>query len=127
MEEWVRISYLLPITTGNDRTAYLRVLNYLRSRYPRAEPGALESPIAGFTYTSAEPPAFQGLYWSARRGDWVPDTLVLLIVDRPGSIRESGPVLDDARSIKARIAEFYAEEASPQDEIWCTLQQIYLL
>lgn len=127
MEEWTRIVYLLPVTTTNDRTAYLRVLNCLRSKHPQVDLDPAESPITGFTHTLDDPPAFGGFYWSETLGDWVPDSLALLFLDRAGSTTEADPAIEDARRMKSRIGQFYSEEGSPQDEVWCTVQQIHLV
>ena len=125
---WVRITYLLPITRADDRTAYLRVLNYLRSKHPRDDDSPTPEPtVVGFTFSQDDPPAFQGLWWSSAGHGWILDDLVLLFLDRPGSLGDSG-VLSEARTIKSQIERFYEEEGSPQTGgIWCTAQEIHLL
>ncbi len=128
MEEWVRLTYFLPVTQTNDRTAYLRVLNYLRSRHPHAGTSPPEEPpFTGFTYTADDPPAIHGLYWSEVGSQWVPDNLVLLFIDRKGSLSNPEAILADAERIKSSIAQFYQEEGSPQEAIWCTLESIRLV
>ncbi len=118
MESRVRITYFLPITTANDRTACLRIMDELRTRRPE---------ITGFTHSADDPPAFRGTWWSEDRMLWVPDHLVLLFVDRPGSLTDPAGILAFAHEIKSRIAQVYAQEESPQEEIWCTLEQIHRL
>ena len=130
METWLRVTYFLPLTTHNDRAAYLRVLDYIRTRHPRVgqdDPPPAEPIITGFSYTTVQddPPPLHGDYWSRDR--WIPDDLAILFLDNLGSIEEPGNVLNDAQAIKSIIAGFYDDEGSPQVEIWCTIQQIYLL
>jgi len=41
-------------------------------------------------------------------------------VDLPAS-----ELIDEiARALKAAVARFYADEGSPQEELWCTLERI---
>lgn len=126
MEARVRITFFLPISTTNDRAAFLRVLDALRTRHPPGAPSPSEnSLITGLTYSADDPPAFHGNWWSESRSEWVPDRLVLLLVDRRGSLRRPRAFLTFAESLKAQIAQVYADEGSPQEEIWCILEQIH--
>lgn len=105
MEARVRITFFLPVSTTNDRAAFLRLLDELRTRHP---PGAASppenSPITGFTYSADDPPAFHGNWWSESRTEWVPDRLVLLIA--------SGPL----GAIRARPDTDFGPRCSPQAE-----------
>lgn len=126
MEARVRITFFLPVSTTNDRAAFLRVLHELRTRHPLGAASPPEnSPITGFTYSADDPPAFHGNWWSESRTEWVPDRLVLLFVDRRGSLRRPRALLTFAEPLKAQIAQVYADEGSPQEEIWCILEQIH--
>jgi len=34
------------------------------------------------------------------------------------------PIDEMARALKAAVTRFYADEGSPQEEMWCTLERI---
>jgi hypothetical protein len=124
MDEWTRITFLLPVTSANDRTAYLRVLDFLRSRHPPSASTVTDRSITGFSHSIDEPAAYKGFYWSVRRVEWIPDEIVVLFLDRSGRLIE---VAQEARPLKAAIERFYREEGSEQEQIWCTVQQIRLV
>ncbi len=117
MSDRIRVSYFLPVTHANDHAAYFRILDYLRS--PRLAVDAHLS-VTGFTVSSIDPSAFTGLYWSDGRQIWLQDSISLLFVDLPAS----DLIRDLAGEMKAMIAQSYAEEGSPQEEMWCTLERI---
>ncbi|MBI3326137.1 MAG: hypothetical protein HYZ81_05480 [Nitrospinae bacterium] len=118
MAEWIRISYFLPVTTRNDRTAYLRTLESLRTRYPL---------ISGFTYSQDAPPTYRGYYWSDALQLWVQDYIAVIFIDRPSTLQERATVRQEAQTLKSQIARFYEEEGSPQESVWCTIQPIELV
>jgi hypothetical protein len=125
MAEWARITVLLPVTLANDRTAYLRFLDFLRSQHPFSATSVSEHPVTGFSHSADEPPAYKGHYWATSAGGrWVPDEIVILFLDREGPL---GRIIEDARSLKATVERSYREEGSEQDEIWCTVHQIQLV
>jgi hypothetical protein len=121
LAEWTRITYFLPVTSVDDRAAYLRVLNTLRDRHPGS---GHANPVPGFTTTSDDPVAINGFYWSPTQHGWVDDSIVLLFLDCDG---DYGAVGANAAAIKAEIAQIYAEEGSPQEEIWCTAEPMRLI
>jgi hypothetical protein len=113
----IRVSYFLPLTNTNDQTAYYRTLDYLRSPRPAVEG---RPPVSGFTVSSSDPPAFAGFYWSEGQQVWLRDSIAILFVDLPAS-----ELIDEiAQSLKAAVVRFYADEGSPQEEMWCTLERI---
>ena len=117
MANRIRVSYFLPITHANDQIAHLRTLDYLRSPRPSAE---AHLSVTGFTLSSVDPPAFRGVYWSDERRVWLEDSISILFVDLP----TSEAVRERAAAMKTTIAQFYAEEGSAQEEMWCTLEGI---
>ena len=132
MTPWLRVTYLLPITTRNDRTAYLRVLNYVRTRHPQNDQGDSahgEPTFRGFSYTTVQddPAPIHGYYWPENGRNWIPDEIALLFFDHPGSFQEPGFVFENTQFLKSLIERYYEEEGSPQDEIWCTMQELYLI
>jgi len=108
MPEWIRIIYFLPVTTRNDRTAYLRTLDYLRTRHPQ---------ISGFTYSQDDPPLLHGYYWSETQQGWMIDTVAVVLIDRPISQGGSEALREEARALKSQIAQFYQEEGSAQEAV----------
>ena len=117
MADRTRISYFLPLTNPYDQAAYLRTLDHLSNPQPVAD-GRLS--VGGFTVSSSDPPVFTGFYWSDEQQIWIQDLIAILFVDLPAS----GQVRAIAGEMKAAVARFYAEEGSPQEEIWCTLEDI---
>lgn len=117
MEARIRVSYFLPLTNANDQTAYYRTLDYLRSPRPAIDG---RPPVSGFTVSSSDPPVFAGFYWSDGQQIWLRDSIAILFVDLPAS----EPIDEIARALKADVARFYADEGSPQEEMWCTLERI---
>ena len=73
-----------------------------------------------FTVSSSDPPEFTGFYWSEEQQFWLQDLISILFVDLPAS----GQIRAIATEMKAAVARFYAEEGSPQEEIWCTVESI---
>jgi hypothetical protein len=122
VDQWTRVSYFLPITSVNDKTAYLRVLNYLRSRHPQS---GHPQPISGFTSTVDDPEYFKGYYWS-REHRWVDDSIALLFIDFPKTVTDPG-LEQEARAIKTVIESYYEQEGSKQDEVWVTAETIHLV
>src|SRR6266852_2471435 len=120
MADRIRISYFLPLTNTNDQTAYFRTLDHFRSPHPVA---AGRPFIRGFTVSSSDPPVFTGSYWSDDQQTWLQDLIAILFVDLPPS-RQIRAI---AAETKAAVARFYAEEGSPQEEIWCTLENIEVI
>ena len=117
MTDRIRISYYLPLTNPYDQAAYLRTLDHLSNPHPVAD-GRLS--VRGFTVSSSDPPVFTGFYWSDEQQVWLQDLISILFVDLPAS----GQVRAIAGEMKGAVARFYAEEGSPQEEIWCTLENI---
>ena len=117
MAAGIRLRYFLPLTNANDQTAYYRTLDYLRSPRRGVEG---HPPVTGFTVSSNDPPTFAGFYWSERQQVWLRDSIAILFVDLPAS----EPIDEIARALKADVARFYADEGSPQEEMWCTLEHI---
>ncbi len=115
MADRIRISYFLPLTNPYDQAAYLRTLDHLSNPQPVAH-----GRFSGFTVSSSDPPVFTGFYWSDEQQSWIQDLIAILFVDLPAS----GQVRAIAGEMKAAVARFYAEEGSPQEEIWCTLEDI---
>ena len=116
----IRVSYFLPITNANDQTAYYRTLDYLRSPRPAVKG---RRPVSGFTVSSSDPPIFAGFYWSEGQQMWLRDFIAILFVDLPAS----EPIDEIARALKTNVARFYADEGSPQEEMWCTLEHIEVM
>ena len=123
MQPWTRVTYLLPITSTNDKTACLRALNYLRSRHPGS---GHPHPISGFTSTAADHEVIKGYYWSRTHGRWVDDSIAVLFIDFPRPIDD--PTLEtEALAIKAQIEKLYEDEGTRQDELWCTAESVGLI
>lgn len=118
MAEWTRVTYFLPVTSVNDQTAYLRTLNYLRSRHPDSGD---KNPLSGFTSTIDDPAVISGFYWSERSRKWVDDKIVILFIDFPAPLGDN-KLDDEVKKIKAQIEKFYVEEGSAQEELWCTAE-----
>jgi len=112
----IRVRYFLPVTNANDQTAYYRTLDYLRSPRPAVKG---RRPVSGFTVSSSDPPIFAGFYWSEGQQMWLRDFIAILFVDLPAS----EPIDEIARALKTDVARFYADEGSPQEEMWCTLER----
>ena len=123
MQPWTRLTYLLPITSINDKTAYLRTLNLLRSRHPRS---GHPEPISGFTSTAADHEAIKGFYWSRNAGRWVDDSIAVLFIDFPRPINDAA-LEAEAQGIKVQIEKLYEQEGTKQDELWCTAESIGLI
>jgi hypothetical protein len=117
MADRIRISYFLPLTNPYDQAAYLRTLDHLSNPQPVADG---RPPVRGFTVSSSDPPVFTGFYWSDEQQIWLQDLISILFVDLPAS----GQIRAIAAEMKATVARFYAEEGSPQEEIWCTVENI---
>src|SRR5712692_1561683 len=117
MAHRIRISCYLPLTTTNDQAAYLRTLDHLSSPRPVADG---RPSVSGFTVSSSDPPVFTGFYWSDEQQVWLQDSIAIVFVD----LLASGQVRAIAGEMKAAVARFYAEEGSPQEEIWGTLENI---
>ena len=117
MANRIRISYYLPLTNTNDQTAYLRTLDHLRSPHPIVDGNPL---VGGFTVSSSDPPVFTGSYWSDDQQNWLQDSIAILFVDLPAS----EGIRAIAEEMKAVVARLYDEEGSPQEEIYCTLENI---
>ena len=123
--DWVRITLLLPVTSPDDQTAFLALLNYIRSQHPAP---LTDRPITGFTHSPDEPAAYyRGFYWSTQglgQDRWVSDDIVILFTDRPGKLADIESV---AQTLKATADRIYREEGSPQEEVWCTMQSLQLV
>jgi len=117
MADRIRVSYYLALTNANDQTAYFRTLDHFRSPHPVAGGRPL---VSGFTVSSSDPPAFTGFYWSYEQQIWLQDLIAILFVDLPAAEQ----IRAIAADMKTAVARFYAEEGSPQEEIWCTLENI---
>ncbi len=117
MADRIRISYFLPLTNPYDQAAYLGTLDHLSNPQPVADG---RPPVRGFTVSSSDPPVFTGFYWSNEQQIWLQDLISILFVDLPAS----GQIRAIAAEMKATVARFYAEEGSPQEEIWCTVENI---
>jgi hypothetical protein len=98
MAEWTRITYLLPITTRNDRTAYLRTLNLLRTKYPQ---------ISGFTYSQDDPPTLHGYYWSETLTEWIHDIIAMVAIDRHTPSGASEILKEEIRLLKREVERIY--------------------
>jgi hypothetical protein len=94
-----------------------RSLDYLRSPRPAVEG---RPPVSGFTVSSSDPSVFTGFYWSEGQQVWLRDAIAILFVD----LSASKPIDEIARALKADVTRFYADEGSPQEEMWCTLERI---
>lgn len=117
----------MPVTSASDRTAYYRFLDYLRSQRPRAGRTEKTPAVEGFSQSLDDPAPLLGHYWSPRLGEWVPDEIAVVLLDRPGAPEPASAPIHEAEMLKAVVDRFYFEEGSKQDEIWCTTQLIYLV
>lgn len=117
MAEFVRAILFLPVRSENERSAYLLILNHLRSRHPGS---GHPEPIGGFTTSTDDPAPFIGYYWSERLGEWIDDAIALLVIDLPADRKA------DVATIKGYVEKTYREEGATQDEVWCTLERIEL-
>jgi hypothetical protein len=81
--------------------------------------------IKGFTTSIDDPVAFRGWYLS--EAGWIDDDIALIFVDRPGRAEDQdSETAKLALTVKAMIAHMYLQEGAPQEELWCTAEQIYL-
>lgn len=115
----LRATFFLPVTTVDDRTAYLRVIDFLRST---------DLGLGGFTTTTHNPAVLRGFYWSERLAEWVLDDIVVAFVDL--TVRDDSEEVAaraKIRTIKGRIEAMYEEEGSKQEEVWCTLERIEVI
>ena len=66
---------------------------------------------------------FTGFYWSDEQQIQLQDLMAILFLDLP----TPGPIREIAGEFKSAVAQFYAEKGSPQEEIWCTLENIVVI
>ena len=71
MPDRIRTTFYLPVTRISDTTAYLLVLDHIRSLRPRDGTPSGDMIIHGYTTSIDDPVVFGGLWWSTRRHDWV--------------------------------------------------------
>ena len=123
MADRVRVTFYLPVTRISDRTAYLLVLDHIRSLRPRDGVPSGELVIRGYTVSTDDPVVFGGLWWSERRHDWLRDDIVLLILDFGAGDYDRDKVM----GLKRRIQSIYTGENAVQEELYVTVEEISLL
>lgn len=122
MEPWVSILFSLPVASPRESAAYKKALDFLVGQNPDIE----------------------GRSYHTSKGDELPTVhRYRYVEDHPGpgylNAREAlftmciAGSIDDAavrakiEQIRERLEKIYSEKGAPQDEIICTIQQIYRL
>src|SRR6266581_219477 len=100
MADRTRVTFYLPVTRVAERVAYLRTLDHISTLQPSPE-GIPRAGVVveGYTLSTDDPVVFNGLYWSPSKQQWIPDDIVLLIIDfRPDAFNREA-----VRELKFKI------------------------
>jgi len=128
-EERLRVIVHLPVGHEDEELAVFETLDFLKQQKDDpAEPVK----VMGFTYSAfvgsalalpgedgSKGPVFQGMWWDAALGGWVPDPITVLLVDyqRPPGVAQEA-LFQTIFQLKRTIAARYRENGRQQEEIW---------
>lgn len=125
-EDRVRVICHLPCKDEPQEHAFYEVIDYLQSQ--RTAP----VPVTGYTHSSLRPNVFWGYWWGRpdekhdqprARKKWVPDKIVILIVDY-GVEFSDRQVSEIVGQLKAAIVKAYESFKCPQEDFWITAQAL---
>ncbi len=110
-----RIISNLPVNDELEEKAFFKFIDFLKKQK--------EIGVQGYTHSALRPAVFRGYWWSEKLDNWVPDNIVLCIVDYKLSFSDqelSGKI----KELKETIRKWYRHFGSPQEEVWVVAQQI---
>src|SRR5437868_2277686 len=90
-EDRTRVTLFLPVHKNDDLRAFRQVIDYLH-----AQRKSKSCRVTGYTYSTFPNASFFGVWWSSRKGKWIPEKVSLLIVDYAMHCKE--PALGEALS-----------------------------
>lgn len=116
-ERRTRVIFHLPLQNKEEAKAVEYVMSYLQSEYSRGRG------VTGFTHSVERPPVFRGMWYDRTEDRWVPDSIVLFMVDSHFEIDDPGfeHYLD---LLKREIQNAYSNYGSAQKEIWLVSHSI---
>ena len=120
-EERTRITLYLPDSVPAEGKAVQDFKLYLEQlRTKQSGKGR----ITGYTTTRAFPHPFVGMWWSAKRRQWVREQLSIVVLDHelPISDQRCRDQIDD---LKKAAAQSYDNHNRHQEEIWLVAQPIW--
>jgi hypothetical protein len=121
-----RIRIICHLPNNNARQAFVvqKVFGYLKRM-------AVHDHCGGFTHSSVWPTTFGGGWYSHRQpGSWVPDHIVVCMIDWLVATDDSAKdnVSTVAEKLRTRIGKLYAKYADhPEEEVWIVAHEIMRL
>ena len=112
-----RVMCHLPVNSGQEEKAFLKVLSYLHGLKDEG------IGVTGFTTSTLRPAVFHGWWWSDERHEWVRDDLVLCFVDYHLFLDEPS-FGERIEELKQTIGKWYRLHRSPQEEVWVVAYQV---
>jgi hypothetical protein len=99
------------VNDGQEEKAFFNVLAYLKALKDQ------DIGVTGWTTSVRRPAAFQGWWWPDDQEEWIPDSIVLCIVDYRLDLGD--PDLSArVKELKQVIRKSYRRFRRPQEEVW---------
>jgi hypothetical protein len=112
-----RVTCHLPVNDQREEKAFFKVLTYLKGLKDQ------RIGVTGWTTSALRPAAFQGWWWSEERAEWIPDSIVLCIVNYQLGLNDSA-LSAQVNALKQAIRKWYRYHRSPQEEVWVVAHQV---
>lgn len=112
-----RLTFFLPVANERQELAIRDIVGYLG----RQRRGRL--PVTGYTHSRYPDAAFSGLWWDEEKPGWVPDEVVLFIVDYQIPLHD--PLFTKAmQRLKRAILGCYQRRGEKQEDIWIVAERV---
>ncbi len=123
-EARLHVACSLPINSYEQLTAIRHVIGYLKKQSAQVSEETDGGKFEGFTFSDANPPVFNGWWFSDDRKQWIVDRIMLLFFDIKFGSDETA-VAPLVASIKDEIARLYRiESGQGEDEIWVIAHKV---
>lgn len=115
-EDRTRVTLFLPVHKQDDIRAFRSVVAYLGKQRK-----ARTCKVTGFTQSSFPDSSFRGIWWSGKQRRWVPERVVMVLIDYAAVLGDSK--LHGALSrLKRAIQASYKRVNREQEVVWIIAQ-----
>jgi hypothetical protein len=119
-EERTRVVLYLPNNNKAENRAVAKTIRYIQG-LRKVKLG--QGKVVGFTQ-SRFPQPFMGWWYSKNKKRFVPDKLDIIILDHELDVNNP-KLATDIEKLKNKVAQFYREKGSPQEEIWIVAHPVW--